>query len=93
MQNVWDRYDYGRDTTWYRATGYPLMKAVAEYWIHEMVPDLYWNDGTLVAAPCNSPEHGWTVRQYGFSHIIICSLLTRVDLWLHTLPATRMGAV
>jgi hypothetical protein len=39
------------------------MKAVAEYWIHEMVPDLYWKDGTLVAAPCNSPEHGWTVRQ------------------------------
>jgi hypothetical protein len=63
VQNVWDRYDYGRDTNWYRATGYPLMKAVAEYWIHEMVPDLYWKDGTLVAAPCNSPEHGWTVRQ------------------------------
>lgn len=38
------------------------MKSIAEYWIHEMVPDLYSNDGTLVAAPCNSPEHGWTVR-------------------------------
>ncbi|KAM0456662.1 hypothetical protein ACHAO4_003693 [Trichoderma viride] len=66
MQNVWDRYDYGRDTTWYRATGYPLMKAVAEYWIHEMVPDLYSKDGTLVAAPCNSPEHGWTT--FGCTH-------------------------
>lgn len=61
VQNVWNRYDYGRDTHWWKTVGYPLMKSVAEYWIHEMVPDLYSNDGTLVAAPCNSPEHGWTV--------------------------------
>jgi alpha-L-fucosidase 2 len=62
VQNVWNRYDYGRDINWWKTTGYPLMKSIAEYWIHEMVPDLYSNDGTLVAAPCNSPEHGWTVR-------------------------------
>ncbi|KAL5083537.1 hypothetical protein Trisim1_001349 [Trichoderma cf. simile WF8] len=66
MQNVWDRYDYGRDTHWWKTVGYPLMKSVAEYWIHEMVPDLYSNDGTLVAAPCNSPEHGWTT--FGCTH-------------------------
>lgn len=69
------------------------MKAVAEYWIHEMVPDLYWKDGTLVAAPCNSPEHGWTVRRYNLDCAILRHLLTRVDLWLYTLPATGMGSV
>ncbi|TFA99904.1 putative alpha-fucosidase A [Trichoderma ghanense] len=66
MQNVWNRYDYSRDTHWWKTVGYPLMKSIAEYWIHEMVPDLYSNDGTLVAAPCNSPEHGWTT--FGCTH-------------------------
>jgi alpha-L-fucosidase 2 len=61
VKHVWDRYDYGQDESWYREVGYPLIKGVAEYWIHELVEDLYTNDGTLVAAPCNSPEHGWTV--------------------------------
>lgn len=65
VKHVWDRYDYSRDESWYRSVGYPLIKGVAEYWIHELVPDLYSNDGTLVAAPCNSPEHGWTVSPYG----------------------------
>ncbi|KAK5996320.1 putative alpha-fucosidase A [Cladobotryum mycophilum] len=66
MKNVWDRYDYGRNESWYRTVGYPMLKSVAEYWIHEMVPDLYSKDGTLVAAPCNSPEHGWTT--FGCTH-------------------------
>ncbi|RFU28792.1 hypothetical protein B7463_g7548, partial [Scytalidium lignicola] len=66
MKHVWDRYDYGRDESWYKSVGYPLLKGVAEYWIHELVPDLYTNDGTLIAAPCNSPEHGWTT--FGCTH-------------------------
>ncbi|KAH8811188.1 glycoside hydrolase family 95 protein [Xylogone sp. PMI_703] len=66
MKHVWDRYDYGRDETWYRTEGYPLLKGIAEYWIHELVEDQYFNDGTLVAAPCNSPEHLWTT--FGCTH-------------------------
>ena len=61
VKHIWDHYDYTRNETWYREIGYPLLKQVAEYWVHEMVLDLYSNDGTLVAAPCNSPEQGWTV--------------------------------
>jgi hypothetical protein len=61
VKQVWDRYDYGRDESWYRSVGYPLLKEVAEYWIHELVPDLYFNDGTLVVGPCNSPEMGYIV--------------------------------
>ncbi|KAL7785511.1 family 95 glycoside hydrolase [Trichoderma ceciliae] len=47
-------------THWRKTVGYPLMKSVAEYWIHEMVSDLYSDSGTLVAPPCYSPAHGWT---------------------------------
>ncbi|KAK4069115.1 CAZyme family GH95 [Trichoderma harzianum] len=60
MAHVWDRYDYGRDKKWYASVGYPLMKGVASFWVDMMVPDGYFNDGTLVANPCNSPEHGPT---------------------------------
>ncbi|KAK0757339.1 LOW QUALITY PROTEIN: hypothetical protein N5P37_010060 [Trichoderma harzianum] len=60
MAHVWDRYDYGRDKKWYASVGYPLMKGVASFWVDMMVPDEYFKDGTLVANPCNSPEHGPT---------------------------------
>lgn len=56
MAQVWDRYDYGRDVNWYRAVGYPLIKAVTEFWLDMLVEDEYFKDGTLVANPCNSPE-------------------------------------
>jgi hypothetical protein len=58
--------------------GYPLLKGVAEYWIHELVPDQYFNDSTLVAAPCNSPEHGWTVSLHDptYSHPLFLQALT-----------------
>jgi hypothetical protein len=72
VKQVWDRYDYGRDKSWYRLVGYPLLKGVAEYWIHELVPDLYFNDGTLVVGPCNSPEMGYIVSS-------LIDLLTLLD--------------
>ncbi|KAJ6437332.1 alpha-fucosidase [Purpureocillium lavendulum] len=60
MATVWDRFDYGRDEKWYKSVGYPLMKGVAEFWLDVLVQDRYFNDGTLVANPCNSPEQGPT---------------------------------
>ncbi|KAM0462089.1 hypothetical protein ACHAO4_001282 [Trichoderma viride] len=60
MAHVWDRYDYGRDNNWYASVGYPLMKGVASFWMDLLVQDDYFKDGTLVANPCNSPEHGPT---------------------------------
>lgn len=61
VAHVWDRFDYGRDKNWYASVGYPLMKGVASFWIDLLVQDDYFKDGTLVANPCNSPEHGPTV--------------------------------
>ncbi|KAJ3495328.1 hypothetical protein NLG97_g3472 [Lecanicillium saksenae] len=60
MATVWDHYDYTRDTQWYKSTGYPLIKGIAEFWLDLLVEDKHFNDGTLVANPCNSPEHGPT---------------------------------
>ncbi|KAJ5659962.1 Alpha-L-fucosidase [Penicillium longicatenatum] len=52
--------DYSADATWYQRQGYPLLKGTAIFWLSQLQEDLYFNDGTLVVNPCNSPEHGPT---------------------------------
>ena len=44
--------------TFYQTQGYPLLKRLALFWLECLQPDTYTKDGTLVAAPCTSPEHG-----------------------------------
>ncbi len=61
MATVWDHFDYTRDSQWYKTVGYPMIKGIAAFWLDVLVEDKYFNDGTLVANPCNSPEHGPTV--------------------------------
>jgi alpha-L-fucosidase 2 len=46
--------------SWFRSQGYPLIKDVAQFWLSQLQPDQYFHDGTLVVAPCNTPEHGPT---------------------------------
>ncbi|CCD42397.1 glycoside hydrolase family 95 protein [Botrytis cinerea T4] len=76
MQHVADYYDYSRDKNWLRETGYPLLKAVSEFWLSQLQKDEYFNDGTLVVNPCSSPEHGPTT--FGCTHYqqLIHSLFT-----------------
>ncbi|KAJ8069404.1 hypothetical protein OCU04_003058 [Sclerotinia nivalis] len=66
MQHVADYYDYSRDETWLKNTGYPLLKAISEFWLSQLQKDEYFNDGTLVVNPCSSPEHGPTT--FGCTH-------------------------
>ena len=61
--HVWDHFDYSQDIEWYRTVGYPILKGTAEFWLSQLVEDKYFNDGTWVANPCNSPEHGPTVSR------------------------------
>lgn len=94
VAHVWDRYDYGRDKNWYASVGYPLMKGVASFWMDLLVQDDYFKDGTLVANPCNSPEHGPTVGSNPSSLCMLRVELTGVvDLWLRTVPTSDLGAV
>lgn len=60
-QHVWDHFDHTQDVSWYRRTGYPILKGAAQFWLSQLVKDEYSNDGTWVVNPCNSPEHGPTV--------------------------------
>ncbi|TGJ76148.1 hypothetical protein E0Z10_g10919 [Xylaria hypoxylon] len=66
MQHVWDRFDYAQDIDWLRKQGYPLLKGIAQFWVSQLQEDQFFNDGTLVANPCNSPEIGPTT--FGCTH-------------------------
>ncbi|KAI1266407.1 glycoside hydrolase family 95 protein [Xylariaceae sp. FL1019] len=66
MQHVWDHFDYTQDVTWLRAQGYPLIKGIAQFWVSELQDDEFFEDGTLVVNPCNSPETGPTT--FGCAH-------------------------
>jgi len=66
MQHVFDHWDYSRNATWLRTQAYPMIKGVASFWLSQLQPDRYYNDGTLVVNPCNSPEHGQTT--FGCAH-------------------------
>jgi alpha-L-fucosidase 2 len=56
VQHVWDHYDFTGDKDWYKSVGYPLIKGVAQFHLSTLLEDKYYNDGTLVVNPCNSPE-------------------------------------
>ncbi|KAA1477785.1 glycoside hydrolase family 95 protein [Dentipellis sp. KUC8613] len=56
MIHVWDHFDYTNDVAWWKAQGWPLLKGVAQFHMQKLIPDLHFNDSTLVTAPCNSPE-------------------------------------
>ncbi|KAL8346022.1 hypothetical protein RB598_000095 [Gaeumannomyces tritici] len=66
MQHVWDRWEYGLDAAWFRRQGYPLIKGTAQFWLSQLQEDKWFNDGSLVVNPCNSPEHGPTT--FGCTH-------------------------
>lgn len=57
MQHVWDYYDYSQDKQWLSRTGYPLLKAISDFWVSQLQEDQYFKDGTLVVNPCNSRKH------------------------------------
>ncbi|THH07645.1 hypothetical protein EW145_g3244 [Phellinidium pouzarii] len=56
MVHVWDHFDFTNDVAWWKAQGYPLLKGAASFHLDKLIPDKHVNDGTLVVAPCNSPE-------------------------------------
>lgn len=55
-----DWLDYSGDGDWYRNQGYPVLKGAVQFWLSQLQEDRYFNDGTWVVNPCNSPEHGPT---------------------------------
>ncbi|KAF8954807.1 glycoside hydrolase family 95 protein [Flammula alnicola] len=56
MFHVWDHFDHTNDVDWWKSQGWPLVKGVASFHLDKLIPDLHFNDSTLVVNPCNSPE-------------------------------------
>ncbi|QRV93314.1 glycoside hydrolase family 95 protein [Ceratobasidium sp. AG-Ba] len=56
MTHLYDHFDYTGDVAWWRTQGWPLLKGVALFWLDHLIEDMHFRDGTLVTAPCNSPE-------------------------------------
>jgi alpha-L-fucosidase 2 len=75
-QHMWEHYQFTRDTGFLRRTGYPVMREAAEFWLANLVRDP--RDGTLVAAPSYSPEHGPYTAGAAMSQQIVWDLFTNV---------------
>ena len=70
--HVWDYYDYTRDKSFLRDTGYDVIKGSAQF-----VTDYLWhkNNGIYTAAPSTSPEHGPIDEGATFAHAVIREIL------------------
>ena len=75
-QHLWERYAFGGDAAWLRATGYPLMKGAAEFAMDWLVEG---PDGFLVTAPSTSPENAF-ITPDGYTGVV--SVMTTSDLAL-----------
>lgn len=53
--HLWDYYDFTRDTAFLRSTAYEILRSSARFTV-----DYLWHkpDGSYIAAPSTSPEHG-----------------------------------
>ncbi|OEJ51899.1 glycoside hydrolase family 95 protein [Streptomyces agglomeratus] len=56
VQQLYERYLFGRDKAFLRDTAYPVMKEAAQFWLANLHTDP--RDGKLVVSPSYSPEHG-----------------------------------
>ncbi|MEV4416411.1 glycoside hydrolase family 95 protein [Catellatospora sp. NPDC049609] len=80
-QHLYEHYLFGLDRAFLRDRAYPVMREAAEFWLANLHTDP--SDGTLVASPSFSPEHGEHVAGAAMSQQIIGDLLT------NTLEAAR----
>ena len=89
MIHVFDHFSYSQNMTWFLTQGYPLMKGVAEFWLSQLQEDKFFNDGSLVVNPCNSPEHGPTT--FGCTHFqqLINQLFSSLLSISHLVPASE----
>ncbi|KUJ08343.1 uncharacterized protein LY89DRAFT_789144 [Mollisia scopiformis] len=86
MQHVYDHFSYSQNATWFAAQGYPLMKGIADFWLSQLQPDTYFNDGTVVVNPCNSPEHGPTTFACTHYQQLLPQLFTNILSSISLIP-------
>jgi alpha-L-fucosidase 2 len=72
---LWQHYAFTQDQKFLRATAYPIMKEVAEFWEDHLVP---LADGTLVTPDGWSPEHGPDERGVSYDQEIVFNLFSHM---------------
>jgi alpha-L-fucosidase 2 len=95
-QHYFDHYRFTQDEQFLRERAYPLMQALSEFWIDELVVDP--RDGKLVVSPSFSPEQGPFSAGAAMSQQIVWGLfnntlktarvLSRDDAFTQALTAT-----
>ncbi|MGC9667876.1 glycosyl hydrolase family 95 catalytic domain-containing protein [Planosporangium sp. 12N6] len=75
-RHLWEHYLFTGDREFLRRTGYPIMREAAEFWLDYLVTDPH--DGTLVAVPSYSPEHGPFTAGAAMSQQIVWDLFRNV---------------
>jgi alpha-L-fucosidase 2 len=89
MQHIYDHYTYSQDASWFLQQGYPLMKGIGQFWISQLQPDQFFNDGTLVINPCNSSEHGPTTFACTHYQQLFHQLFTQILSMESILPSSE----
>lgn len=79
MMHVYDRLSFTNKQEWWQRQGWPLLKSVARFHLQKLIADQHFKDGTLVTAPCNSPEQ--VPITFGCTHqqTMIWELLNAVE--------------
>lgn len=76
-QHYYDHYRFTGDERFLAQRAYPMMKAVAQFWLDALVVDP--RDGKLVVSPSYSPEHGPFSVAASMSQEIVFDLFTNVS--------------
>ncbi|KAL0064548.1 hypothetical protein AAF712_008493 [Marasmius tenuissimus] len=79
MMHVWDHFDYTNDVAWWKAQGWPLLKGAASFHLDRLLPDLHFDDSTLVVNPCNSPEQAPITLGCAHSQQLIWEMFNAVE--------------
>src|SRR5690606_26462290 len=75
-RHLWEHYLFTGDREFLRERAWPVLREAAEFWLGSLHPDP--RDGTLVASPSYSPEHGPFTAGAAMSQQIVWDLLTNV---------------
>ncbi|UUN25661.1 glycoside hydrolase family 95 protein [Streptomyces sp. FIT100] len=74
VRDLYEHYRFTGDLAFLRGRAYPAMREAAEFWLDTLHTDP--TDGTLVASPGYSPEHGSYTAGPSMSQQILWDLLT-----------------
>jgi alpha-L-fucosidase 2 len=75
-QHYYEHYRFTRDETFLQTRAWPIMKAAARFWMDSLRTDP--RDGSLVASPSFSPEHGPFTAGAAMSQQIVFDLYTNI---------------